>query len=107
LKTYEHLFVVGAGFSKNVGLPLAADFTHELLYITGMKNTALSKALVEFIRIFVNDAFGGGSEVPPEHWPMLEDLFTTIDLSANTGHHLGVKYAASICELFDGLLLCD
>ena len=47
------------------------------------------------MRSFVDEVFGDGSRLVPEEWPQLEDLFTTIDLAANTGHNLGSTYSAS------------
>jgi hypothetical protein len=91
----KHLFIVGAGFSWNAGLPLAKEFTKELLDVTKLKKNGPSAILVECMRSFVNDVFGGGSPLGPEEWPQLEDLFTTIDLAANTGHNLGSTYSAS------------
>ena len=81
----DHLFIVGAGFACNAGLPLAAEFTQTLLDLTNLRKNAHSRILVECLRSFVDDVFGNGSELAPENWPELEDLFTTIDLAANTG----------------------
>jgi len=86
---------VGAGFSYNAGLPLAAEFTRDLLDVTKVKKGGPSATLVECMRSFVDQVFGDGSKLAPEEWPRLEDLFTTIDLAANTGHYLGPEYSAS------------
>jgi hypothetical protein len=91
----DHLYIVGAGFSCNAGLPLAADFTTSLLDIRRLKQDAASRPLVEYIRLFVDNVFGEGLHVGSKDWPQLEDLFTSIDLAANTGHNLGPKYSAS------------
>lgn len=90
-----NLFILGAGFSKNAGLPLATEFTEKLIEVGHLKLDAPSKKLVSHIRTFVDRVFGEGHARPHEEWPELEDLFTLIDLSANTGHHLGQEYAAS------------
>jgi hypothetical protein len=93
----DHLFIVGAGFSYNAGLPLAAGFTKALLApATPLKANHPNAILNAAIRRFVNDAFGGGATVAGSNWPALEDIFTTIDLAANSGHHLGPKYSASL-----------
>lgn len=93
----KHLYIVGAGFSVNAGLPLAMDFTEALLAPpTPLKPGEANAVLTAAIRQFVDDAFGGGRPVAPRNWPPLEDIFTTIDLAANTGHHLGTKYSASL-----------
>ncbi|WP_182356636.1 hypothetical protein [Komagataeibacter europaeus] len=60
-----------------------------------MNEEAPSKRLVEFIQQFVDIAFGEGQERTADEWPELEDIFTLLDLSANTGHHLGPDYSAS------------
>lgn len=92
----KHLFVVGAGFSANAGLPLATNFTEALLDPrTKLKRGYTNDTLNKVIRLFIDDSFGDGKPVDPANWPELEDVFTTIDLAANTGHHLGVKYSAS------------
>jgi hypothetical protein len=95
LTRVEYLYIVGAGFSRNAGLPLATEFTQKLLDIAGLRADGPSAILVECMRSFVNDVFGDGRPIRPEDWPQLEDLFTTIDLAANTGHNLGCRYSAS------------
>ncbi len=42
---------------------------------------------------FVLETFGFGPDHDLSSYPELEDIFTTLDLSANTGHHLGPKYS--------------
>jgi hypothetical protein len=91
----KHLFIVGAGFSWSAGLPLAAGFTEQLLDVSRVKTGGASHYLVDCMRAFVNHVFGNGSVVPFSEWPQLEDLFTTIDLAANTGHNLGADFSAS------------
>lgn len=90
-----NLLIVGAGFSVNAGLPLAGDFTKELLNLSGLRLDGPSVQQVDFIRNFVDRVFGEGTPRLAKEWPELEDIFTLVDLSANTGHHLGPKYAAS------------
>jgi hypothetical protein len=89
----KNLFIVGAGFSANAGLPLTSNFTRELLSIDNRKSSS-SALLVQFIRQFVNDTFNNGQDIEPANWPALEDVFTSVDLAANSGHHLGEKYSA-------------
>ena len=91
----DHLFVVGAGFSRHAGLPLASEFTENLLDTAGLSESALSSEIVPFLKKFVEDAFGHGQNSKPTDWPYLEDIFTCIDLSANSGHHLGKSYSPS------------
>lgn len=96
MKGSENLFIVGAGFSFNAGLPLASRFTEALLEPkTKLAPGSSNDVLNAVIRRFIDDAFGNGSAVARGDWPELEDVFTTIDLAANTGHHLGKTYSAS------------
>lgn len=90
-----NLLIVGAGFSYNAGLPLASDFTRALLDVDKLKLDGPSQRLVEYIRRFVDTAFGEGESRSAKEWPELEDVFTMLDLSANSGHHLGQHYSAA------------
>lgn len=89
------LMIVGAGFSANAGLPVARGFTSELLNLRGLKLDGPSAGQVRYIRSFVNQVFGEGASRHSDDWPELEDIFTLIDISANTGHHLGPHYSAA------------
>lgn len=91
----SNLLIVGAGFSSNAGLPLASRFTVELLRTISLNPNGPSRAQVKFLRQFVDRTFGEGSTRRANEWPELEDVLTIIDLSANTGHHLGATYSAS------------
>lgn len=89
----ENLFIVGAGFSSYAGLPLTGEFTEALLDVERLSKKRPSRAaLVPFLRHFVHDAFDHGEKAGSQFWPALEDLFTCVDLAANSGHHLGKKY---------------
>lgn len=92
----DHLFIVGAGFSHYAGLPLATDFTKKLLDVEHLKTRGASTLITQFLRRFVFDSFGHRLSSPAERWPQLEDLFTCIDLCANTGHHLGSRYSPAV-----------
>lgn len=50
---------------------------------------------MSFLCEFVTDAFGLQDSTNANSWPELEDLFTVIDMSANTGHHLSRLYSPS------------
>jgi NAD-dependent SIR2 family protein deacetylase len=50
---------------------------------------------VPYIQGFVKSVFGEGENRTPQQWPELEDIFTLVDLAANTGHHLGPNHSAS------------
>jgi hypothetical protein len=86
------LFILGAGFSYYAGLPLTDEFTDALLEARAFSRGP-SKTLVEFLGIFIHDVFGHKRKALARHWPSLEDIFTCIDLSANTGHHLGERFS--------------
>lgn len=88
------MFVVGAGFSLHARLPLATEFADELLNVRGLKLDGPSAAHVEYLRKFVHDIYGHSTNAPGDDWPELADLFTLVDLAANTGHNLA-GYSAS------------
>lgn len=92
----RNLLFVGAGFSFNAGLPLATQFTAQLLNTERLKLDGPSNALVRFVSKFVEETFAEGRTASPDDWPELEDVFTLVDLSANTGHHLGTYSAADL-----------
>jgi len=89
------LFIVGAGFSFYAGLPLTTEFTEALLDLK-LKGDKRSEELVQFLRKFVGSTFDHDESAPARYWPALEDLFMCIDISANSGHHLGSKYAPQV-----------
>ncbi|MFL6741756.1 MAG: hypothetical protein ACJ8D6_04860 [Sphingomicrobium sp.] len=90
----QTMYVVGAGFSFHAGLPLATNFADELLNLRGLKLDGPSPAQVEYLRKFVSDIYGHDVGTPGADWPELADLFTIVDLAANTGHNLA-GYSAS------------
>jgi len=83
--------IVGAGLSHYAGLPLQSDFTKEILAARDFR-PGPSREMVKLLDDFVHDVFHLREAADPSQWPDLEDIFTFIDLSANTGHHLGPKY---------------
>jgi hypothetical protein len=89
-----HVYIVGAGFSMYAGLPLQKDFTEALLEPRADEPHSMPP-LVQYLRRFVHDAFDHGETAKARFWPNLEDVFTNIDMAANTGHHLGSKHAPS------------
>src|SRR5207302_1082368 len=80
--------ILGAGFSKCAELPTQAEF-FDLLLAPELSQTPLQKCITGVIQQFLAEVFGWRPSAP---LPSLEDYFTCIDLSANTGHHLGIKY---------------
>jgi hypothetical protein len=49
--------------------------------------------LIVHLGTFIHDAFDHKESAKAQFWPSLEDVFTNIDLAANTGHHLGPLHA--------------
>jgi hypothetical protein len=91
----DQAIIIGAGFSSYAGLPLQAAFTKQLLD-TAHYTKGPSKRLVDYLCPFVSQTFHPREEHDPDRWPDLEDLFTCIDLSANSGHHLGNEHSPSV-----------
>jgi len=91
--TLENLFILGAGFSKNAGLPLQNEFTERLLHAGDDKDS--TRVVVPFLRQFIAKAFGHLESAKAVYWPELEDIFTCIDLAANSGHNLGFAFQPS------------
>ncbi|RWC58557.1 hypothetical protein [Mesorhizobium sp.] len=89
------VLVVGAGFAKNAGLPLANEFTERLLDVDNLRGNGPSAAQAAFLRRFVDETFNDSVSTPDDKWPELEDIFTLVDQSANSGHHLGRRYSAA------------
>src|ERR1035441_3765147 len=89
-----HVYIVGAGFSQYAGLPLQAGFTEALLERRAHKSYPL-RPLISHLGGFVHDVFDHNVSAKAKFWPNLEDVFTNIDLAANTGHHLGPTHAPS------------
>ena len=89
----RQVLILGAGFSLHAGLPLQSDFTEALLAARTFADGKPSRVLTDYLCKFVHDSFGHDVDAKARFWPTLEDLFTCIDLSANTGHHLGRTYS--------------
>jgi hypothetical protein len=81
------VFILGAGFSKCADLPVQSEFSSLLL--SNEFSSGLDPAITRILTQFLMDVFGWRSGAT---FPLLEDVFTCIDLSAATGHHLGIKY---------------
>lgn len=80
-------FILGAGFSKCAGIPIQAEFSSLLL--SDEFSSKLDLAITKNLSTFLKDVFGWRCG---RMFPALEDIFTCIDLSAATGHHLGIQY---------------
>lgn len=89
----KQVLILGAGFSRHAGLPLQSDFTEALLAARSFSDGKPSRVLTDYLCAFVRDSFGHDVDAEACFWPALEDLFTCVDLSANTGHHFGRAYS--------------
>lgn len=83
-------YVVGAGRSSYAGLPLQSEFTAQILAARDF-GSGPSRTMVKHLDRFVENVFHSGKA--SDQWPDLEDIFTFVDMSANTGHHLGHNHA--------------
>jgi hypothetical protein len=90
----RNAYIVGAGFSFHAGLPLQAQFTEKLLE-PRLDKSHPDHAIHRYLAEFIRHAFDHNTKASAKYWPKLEDLFTCIDLSANSGHHLGFQYSPS------------
>lgn len=84
--------IAGAGFSHYAGLPLTSKFTESVLRAREF-GPGPSRILVQYLSGFIDKVFGHSSKEAARSWPELEDVFTCVDLSANSGHHLGSGFA--------------
>ena len=80
-------FILGAGFSKNAGIPLQSEFSDRLIsYDSG---NDIDELITYAIKDYLRHTFSWEDGLD---LPSLEDMFTCLDLSAATGHHLGISY---------------
>lgn len=86
--------ILGAGFSKNSGVPVQSEFSNCLIenYAIGDFDEAVSK----IIESYMKNVFGysKGNECP-----QLDDILTSIDIAVNSGHNLGARYSYTHLEL--------
>jgi NAD-dependent SIR2 family protein deacetylase len=82
--------ILGAGFSKNSGVPLQSEIP-ELLIKYG-RDEEFEDAISLLLRRFMKDIFGYNGL---RGYPNLDDIFTCIDISTNSGHHLGIGYSST------------
>jgi hypothetical protein len=88
----ETIVIVGAGFSHHAGLPLTTSFTEAMLEAREYESGP-SRIMVDFVSKFIHDAFDHSVKASAKRWPDLEDIFTCVDLAANSGHHLGSTFS--------------
>lgn len=80
-------FILGAGFSKNAGIPLQSEFSDRLILYDS--DNEIDILITDAIKDYLSRTFGWKDGLD---LPSLEDMFTCIDLSAASGHHLGISY---------------
>lgn len=85
------VFILGAGFSKCAGLPIQEEFS--TLLLSNSFSSQIDLAITANLKEFFKYVFGwrDGARIPS-----LEDIFTFIDLSAATGHNLGIRYTPKL-----------
>jgi hypothetical protein len=88
----ETVFIVGAGFSHHAGLPLTSGLTEAMLEAREFGH-GRSRIIVDFLSEFIHDVFDHSTKASAKLWPNLEDIFTCVDLAANSGHHLGSSFS--------------
>lgn len=103
--TVKTMIIVGAGFSRYAGLPLTSKFTESMLAARSSDHGP-SRIMVEYLAAFIHEVFGHSTNEAPESWPQLEDVFTCVDLSANSGHHLGSNFAPADLRTVRRAMLC-
>lgn len=87
--------ILGAGFSRNVGLPTQDEFLNLLItdcnWLTGA-DQKVDKEITLRIKEFLEIVFFWSEG---QQLPKLEEVFTFIDISTGNGHNLGRKYTPS------------
>jgi len=79
--------ILGAGFSKESGLPIARDLSGMIFHPSF--HGKLDEVVTEAIQEFLVDCFRWKTG---DALPTFEDIFTMIDLAAGTGHSLGCAF---------------
>ncbi|HOM02114.1 MAG TPA: hypothetical protein PLH43_04725 [Acetivibrio sp.] len=79
--------ILGAGFSKNSGLPVQSEIPALLTKDT--LNNDFERGISHVVENFTRDVFGFEKDI----YPGLDDLLTCMDISTNSEHHLGIKYS--------------
>jgi len=77
--------ILGAGFSKCSSIPTQNEFPDYFLS-EALSDSPIHKAITTVIKKYLVDIFGWREG---RSFPTLEDYFTCLDLSANSGHNLG------------------
>ncbi|EMR02254.1 hypothetical protein [Cesiribacter andamanensis] len=93
-------FILGAGFSKCADIPVQAEISP--LLTSEEFSSPLDRAVSRIIADFLKATFGWeeGREITA-----LEDVFTSIDISAGTGTHLGIYYSPERLQALRRMLI--
>ena len=91
----EHVYIVGAGFCAMRDFLYKRISPMPSLSPVTMKTTPFFRGASNHLTKFVSATFDHSKSAGATFWPNLEDVFTNIDMAANTGHHLGPEYAPS------------
>ncbi len=100
ITTSKVAFILGAGFSKCADLPVQDEFSS--LLTSDEFDKPIDMVITESIKQFLKDVFGWKEN---RDIPALEDIFTFIDLSAGSGHHLGIKYSPKLLRALRRMLM--
>lgn len=87
----ETVYILGAGFSCNASLPSQGELTAQLLQHQHLSGSAMvNKYITTLIGQFLEDVFHIWDM--QEGCPALEEIYTCLDFSIQSGHFLGPYY---------------
>lgn len=92
--------ILGAGFSKCANLPLTDELSDHIL--SERFGSPVDKAITQALKEFLGGAFCWREQ---DNLPSLEDIFTMIDLSANSGHNLGQQFNPGVLRALRRMLI--
>ncbi len=102
-KKINTVYILGAGFSCYAALPTQQEIVRQLFNHQELSGPPdINEILTAIIRDFLASVFQIRSL--DEHAPTLEDIYTCIDLSAQTGHFLGQAYTPKKLQAIRQLL---
>lgn len=100
------VFILGAGFSANAGIAIQKDFMKLLIqsqnYYPTEYDRALDEKIIFHIKKFMREVFFWNEG---DAFPTLEEVFTSIDISASSGHNLGSRYKPNKLRAIRRLLI--
>lgn len=93
-------FILGAGFSKCADLPVQAEFSP--LLTSDQFDSPFDREITANIKEFLKSVFGWQEK---REIPLLEDVFTFIDLSQTNDHYLGCRYSPAMLAALRKMLI--